>query len=697
VTRQGRRTPILAAALAAVLVAAGTTGAASAGRRVAGATVRGLSMVQYAATEPTPQAWSAHLVSGANAQLAAGGGPRAAPDGNGGVQVAYKNASGDLVWLDGSAVGQYHAVDLTRLLGFAPLVGQPVPVVSAQGLDEVFCVTSSGHLIELTLNPYRRLPFAAGAPGSGSLSQWTRSDLTDAAGPHATGTPSVVVEANVTSVFVRNANGDVIEFASDQKIGRAWNAYDLTAISAGPRVRTDPTAFYDPVAAQVRVAATDRSRGAVVVFSPNDVGGRVWNYQNVSAVTHTATVIAGLASAVYDGQPVLFGAGRTGNLTEYVAADSGRSTSWATTDVSATTVGSPPIQGTPTVAISGARLVVAGVAAAWGDLFEWQSTARSGPFTATDVSNTSMGPTRTAAGTPAAVFDGGALSLFAAGAAVPAPEGTGVYSVPYHKWAQALKDDWPILGVTGGLGARCTPWTQYAQPTASPGPDEFVGETIQAAHLRATWLSLWTVSGPGTVPVGCAAEKGPITTARFYAHGYAAGKWVALQIDAYRSDGLALKPDWVLFDPEGYPDNHSGLWGPTSPPAALARSVANYDAMLYGWRNGIAAVDTSLKAGFYATQFEYMAYRLNNLPMPAFIAGSFAQQVVAGKRQVVAPTRTAYGANIRGFVMYNTFSPSCVEVTNERLILTEAPWNGNYNTIQIPPRRYCPPGQAPPG
>jgi hypothetical protein len=227
-----------------------------------------------------------------------------------------------------------------------------------------------------------------------------------------------------------------------------------------------------------------------------------------------------------------------------------------------------------------------------------------------------------------------------------------------------------------------------------PEPDEFVGQTIQSSHLRVTWLSLWTVSGPGTTPSGCAAEKGPITAATFYAHGFAAGQWVATQIDGYRADGLALKPDWVLFDPEGYPDNHSGLWGPTSPPSALAKSVADYAAILDGWRNGIASIDASLKAAFYANQYEYMTYRLFNLSLPAFVSGSFSKQ--PGK-QLVPPSRTAFGPNIRGFIMDNEgFAPTCVEVTNERLLLTEAPWNGDYNTIQLPPRHYCPPGQAPP-
>ena len=56
------------------------------------------------------------------------------------------------------------------------------------------------------------------------------------------------------------------------------------------------------------------------------------------------------------------------------------------------------------------------------------------------------------------------------------------------------------------------------------------------------------------------------------------------------------------------------------------------------------------------------------------------------------PTRFAFGPNIFGFIMYNTFSPTCAQVTNERLLLGEPPWSGDYNTIQIPAKQYCPPG-----
>ena len=140
----------------------------------------------------------------------------------------------------------------------------------------------------------------------------------------------------------------------------------------------------------------------------------------------------------------------------------------------------------------------------------------------------------------------------------------------------------------------------------------------------------------------------------------------------------------MLFDPEGYPDNHSGLWGPTSPPAALRRAVADYAAILDGWRNGLAAVDGTLRPAFYASQYEYVTYQLYNLPLAAFVAGSFSKP--PGAKQIVAPKRSAFGPNIRGFVMSNEgFTPTCVEVQNERLLLTAAPWNGEYNTVQ-PPR-----------
>jgi hypothetical protein len=410
----------------------------------------------------------------------------------------------------------------------------------------------------------------------------------------------------------------------------------------------------------------------------------------VTQATSSLPASGGLAAVLYGGDPTLFGADPTGDLTEYVGTDGARGTTWTSTNLTAEVQGAPEIAGTPSASVSGNQVAIAGVADAWGDLFEWSATSPKGPFAATDVSRSGVGPQRTVAGTPAAVFVDGQLSLFAAAVAVPAPEGTGVYSVPYSKWAKAIEDGWPILGVTGGLGAQCPPWTALSTSPGTTGPDEYVGTVIAASHLRETWLSFWTVSGPGTKPSGCAAEKGPITARTYYSHGYLAGQFVATEIDGYRKDGLSLKPDWVLFDPEGYPDNNSGLRGPTSPASKLSQSVANWYAILNGWHAGLDSVDPSLKAGLYANQSEYMTYKLYDQPLPTFIAGAFS----GSTQKLVVPTRFAFGPNIFGFIMFNTFAPTCAQVNNERLLLTEPPWDGDYNTVQIPAKEYCPPGPS---
>ena len=92
-----------------------------------------------------------------------------------------------------------------------------------------------------------------------------------------------------------------------------------------------------------------------------------------------------------------------------------------------------------------------------------------------------------------------------------------------------------------------------------------MGQSIYNSHKRVTWLSFWTVSGP--------LKGQPQTTTNYYNHGFAAGAWVATQIDQYRSLGVGLKPDWVIFDPEGYPDNHSGLDAPGGSSSRHAREL----------------------------------------------------------------------------------------------------------------------------
>ena len=674
--------------LCGLLVAGASSGAATRPSAGHAATIRsGFAVVRYAATGAAPLPWNAHLLSGTNPALTTLGGPRTSPDAQGATQLVFRNPQGHAIWMVNWRRDRATWVDLTALSYVAPLRSEPVAAVSPAGNDEVFFVTTSGHLLVLSYQPNRRVPIRNG-PDQPAPTSWWRTDLTQVGGgPPLAGTPSVVVFGATTAVFARTQSGDLVEYVNDNRVGRPWNGYDLSVISGGPHIASDPTGFYDPTVKQFRVAATEAApaHGDVVVFSPTDLGGRVWNFQDVSAATKTQGIGAGVSSAVIGTSPTLFGASPNGDLIEYTGTDAtSTSTTWRTTDLSATVTGAPQIAGTPSVAVAAGHVAIGAVAASWGDLFVWVNNGAKGAFTATDVSITGTGPTRTVQGTPAVSLQGGVPVLYAAGVAVPAPEGTGVYAVPWTKWSQALKDGWPVLGVTGGLGTQCAPWTGYQGIGTSTPPDEYVGQTIQQSHLRETWLSFWTVSGPRTAPgAGCTAEKGAVTAATYYQHGFAAGAWVATQIDKYRGDGLALKPDWVIFDPEGYPDNHSGLWGPTSPPAKLTVSVSYWYAMLSGWRAGIVGVDPALKPALYANQYEYMAYRLYNQPLPTFIAGVFDQQVVKGHKVLVPPARTAFGPNIRGFVMYNDFNPTCTQVTNERLVLTRAPWSGAYNLSLI--------------
>ena len=145
----------------------------------------------------------------------------------------------------------------------------------------------------------------------------------------------------------------------------------------------------------------------------------------------------------------------------------------------------------------------------------------------------------------------------------------------------------------------------HGSPNVDMSPDFLMGQAIYNAHKRVTWLSFWTVSGP--------LKGQPLTTSNYYSHGFAAGVWVATQIDTYRSLGVGIKPDWVIFDPEGYPDNHSGLDAPGGAIAGDPGQYATYwTAMLSGWSAGIDSVDPSLNAGVYASQSEYRNYQLSS-------------------------------------------------------------------------------------
>ena len=273
-------------------------------------------------------------------------------------------------------------------------------------------------------------------------------------------------------------------------------------------------------------------------------------------------------------------------------------------NVTTAAVGSPPLSGSLFMNATASQITIAGAAANWGDLFVLTSPNGITPWTDTDVSVTAGSSARTVGGVVTGLQLGPNLNLVAAGISSPPPQGVGVYAIPSSKWSQAVNDGWPILSETGGLGTRAPPWVGFTSaPSVATSPDFLMGQSLYNAHKRVTWLSFWTVSG------SLANETRNATT--YYNHGFAAGAWVATQIDQYRGLGVGLKPDWVIFDPEGYPDNHSALDAPGGSSTSTMNLYATYwTAMLQGWAKGIASVDPALNAGVYANQSEYRNYSL---------------------------------------------------------------------------------------
>ena len=147
---------------------------------------------------------------------------------------------------------------------------------------------------------------------------------------------------------------------------------------------------------------------------------------------------------------------------------------------------------------------------------------------------------------------------------------------------------------------------------------------------------------------------------------------MAHTIDSYASQGVSVKPDWVILDPEGYPDDHSGLDDPT-----VGGTASNWLAFLTGWSQGITSVDAGLHPGFYADQTEYNDFNLASIQLPAFVAIAFP-----------SPSNIlASSPNVAGYIAFGATCPA----SGEEQTLTNSPWNGSENTLQFSGGAYCAP------
>ena len=313
----------------------------------------------------------------------------------------------------------------------------------------------------------------------------------------------------------------------------------------------------------------------------------------------------------------LVGLTATGVATLFRGTGSAGIYTWNDLDIS-TPSNSPSLTDTPFVISSGSTLYVAAKARNWGDLFIISNETGANTWKSVDVSITGGSDAQTVGGGISGVVTAAGLVLYAGGVATPPPRGTGLYAIPQSKNATAITDGWPSIGITGGLGTLSAPWVavKSSNNDIKYSQDYLVGKAIAESHKRTAWLSYWTVSGPTK------GEK--VTSDVYYAHAFAAGVAVATTINKYRGLGLGLKPDWVIIDPEGYPDYHSCLDGVnTIAPWCPAWSTKLWAAYAAGWADGLASIDTALKPAMYATQNEYKLGGLSTLTMPVFLAVAF--------------------------------------------------------------------------
>jgi hypothetical protein len=429
--------------------------------------------------------------------------------------------------------------------------------------------------------------------------------------------------------------------------------------------------------------ATTLSNGDLMVYTNTGTSIKSWSAQNLTALLDAPTVTGTLSIGTSSSSTDLAALTSAGSVelfsTQYASAAPIMSNQvWNVQDLTSVAVGAPPLSGALSVQVTPSQIAVAGQAANWGDLFVLTSVTGSASWTATDVSATGGTSARTVGNIVTGLQINGELTLYAAGVTSPPPQGVGVYAIPSAKWTKAVTDGWPIISETGGLGTKSAPWVGFTGSSdVAESPDFLLGQSIYNAHKRVTWLSFWTVSGP------LAGQA--MTASNYYDHGYAAGVWVATQIDSYRGLGMGLKPDWVIFDPEGYPDNHSGLDAPGGSSAATLAKYATYWAsMVNGWQVGINSVDPSLNAGVYASQSEYRNYSLSTLSSPVFMAIAFG-----GGGPV--PITGASGSNVRGFISFGAACTPASTLQSEAETLMSPPWGGQFNTLQFNAGVYCAP------
>ena len=613
--------------------------------------------------------------------------------GDGEYALAARIDNGDLGLHVRNANGTTSFRDITALTG-APAAGaDPNVFLDPWGNVGLIYVSTHNRLVLISTAAARSARHS-NALVRGAISGFTVTNLTVATHvPMSPSVPSLTLSGTSALVVDRSAKGDAVaiplKWLQESIAPLIGTATDVSAATHSSAVVNDPVAF----AGMTTAFAATTGAGHVEFFSQTAAGP--WTLTDLTSLdaspTSTGPIAVAtngtqlyLASLSSSAQVQLFSIAMA-NVPHVVThvtphALSHATTpppSWSYSDLTTLITGSPSWEGQIFLSATPTSVNVAGRAANWGDLYDYAGTLPNLTWSSSDVSLDASASNSVASGVTG-VVDGSTLRLFAASDGAISQGGVGVYAIPSQDWSRAISDGWPIISETGGLGTMSAPWVGFTTAASvTQSPDFLMGQSIVNAKKRETWLSFWTISGPLTPPT-----QNPSS---YYSHGFLAGQWVAQQIDQYHLHGLNLKPNWVILDPEGFPDNHSALDAPAgASPATLAKYAAYWAAMLSGWSTGVTNVDPTLHAGVYTEQSEYRNYGLANSSLPVFEAIAFGG---GGPLRIAGSN----GPNILGYIAFNATCTPTSALRSQEQTLVNPPWTGRFNTLQFNAGVYCAP------
>jgi hypothetical protein len=679
------------------------------GLSVAASSKGGTTLFEYDNT--AAGSWSTHALTsefGGHAIIGSAHGVA----GDGEFALAARIENGDLGLFVGNANATSSFQDVTKIADAPAAASDPNVFLDPFGNVDLIYVSTQDRLImisphavssprvahvtsHVTLASHALPP---GGVGTRPPALFQVTDLTVASHvPMSPGLPSVSVSGMTAMVFDRSTKGDAVvlplQWRQLNVTPAIGTASDVTAATGSPTLLNTPVSM--PGVAHAFAATT--TTGHVEYFAQAVAGS--WSVTDVTDLSSSPPSTGELSIATNGPALYLASLSSSGHVQLFSSSSLSASPSsaahvralstreyahvttlappWKYRDLTTVITGSPVWTGNIFLSATLTSINVAGRAADWGDLYDYTDTLPSLTWTSKDVS-LSAGATTAATTGVTGVLNDGTLQLFAPGEGILVARGVGVYAIPSNDWVRAISDGWPIISETGGLGTLSPPWVGFT-PAAplNHSPDYLMGQSIVASKKRVTWLSFWTVSGPMTP-----ADQ---TAASYYNHGFLAGQWVAQQIDQYHLSGLNLKPNWVILDPEGFPDNHSGLDAPAgASKATIAKHASYWTAMLNGWATGINDVDPSLHPGVYASMSEYHNYALATTPLPVFQAIAFGG---GGPVRVTGSD----GPNILGYIAFDGVCTPTASLHAQENTLLNPPWAGQFNTLQFNSGVYCAP------